>query len=321
MYISDEAVLKMERTRQKYVKFLKDMGIVVVDESIGFDEILTLLGRINNDDSFYMFHSHSDGITELYNDDLYILDSSWNNVIINNPKIKKITFNNLTTINASHAISSLPNLEEVVMPKLKNSYYSLTANSSFIFSNIPKIKKMDVESIENIGSGNIASGNFYKVGNESQEFNILSLPKLASLNATYSYNVITECGEKILILSGLTGVVSCSVGTSNLNMKICDFGSPSSISSNIMSKSTQLKIFILRNNSKITDLSSSAAFSDTPFTNQVGGIIYCPSALIKTYQSATNWSNLNVEWKALEGSEFESLDWYKNYDLSKLNDL
>ena len=40
--------------------------------------------------------------------------------------------------------------------------------------------------------------------------------------------------------------------------------------------------------------------------------IYVPQAIIETYKQATNWTTYADCFKALEGSKYEDVEWYKN---------
>lgn len=88
-----------------------------------------------------------------------------------------------------------------------------------------------------------------------------------------------------------------------------DVGYVQRIVGNTFNGSTSLTTIVLRYSSVVT-LDNVSAFNNTPFKNGgTGGEIYVPSALISSYQSATNWSTVNgwgtITWKAIEGSEWE----------------
>lgn len=81
------------------------------------------------------------------------------------------------------------------------------------------------------------------------------------------------------------------------------------INANAFKDCSSLKTIILRK-STIFTLGATSAFNGTPFANGgTGGTIYVPSALISTYQAASNWSTINgygtITWKAIEGSQYE----------------
>lgn len=75
--------------------------------------------------------------------------------------------------------------------------------------------------------------------------------------------------------------------------------------------STALKTLIVRRTSDIMALGNINAFNNTPFASgKAGGTLYVPSALISSYQSATNWSTIlgypNNSIQAIEGSQYEN---------------
>lgn len=81
------------------------------------------------------------------------------------------------------------------------------------------------------------------------------------------------------------------------------------INANAFKGCSSLKTIILRKLTIFT-LGATSAFDGTPFANGgTGGTIYVPSALISTYQAASNWSTINgygtITWKAIEGSQYE----------------
>lgn len=56
---------------------------------------------------------------------------------------------------------------------------------------------------------------------------------------------------------------------------------------------TNLNVIILRGTSNVTNLNNINVFTGTPFASgKAGGTLYVPSALISSYQSATNWSTI-----------------------------
>lgn len=60
----------------------------------------------------------------------------------------------------------------------------------------------------------------------------------------------------------------------------------------------------------------STSLTGTAFAGNNGAIAYVPSALISSYQSASNWSTLYnngyVTFSALENSAYADIDWYKS---------
>lgn len=92
-------------------------------------------------------------------------------------------------------------------------------------------------------------------------------------------------------------------------LRICDFVIANSIANQMFLNASSLKTVILRN-SRVASLFSVDCFKNTPFeSGGTGGTVYVPSALIESYQTATNWSTLyaagTCNFVAIEGSEYE----------------
>lgn len=74
---------------------------------------------------------------------------------------------------------------------------------------------------------------------------------------------------------------------------------------------TKLTTLIIRETGSIMTLGNINAFGSTPFASGgTGGTLYVPSALISSYQSASNWSTIlgyaNNQIKAIENSYYET---------------
>lgn len=82
------------------------------------------------------------------------------------------------------------------------------------------------------------------------------------------------------------------------------------IYSNCFSNCSNFKDLIITKNDGVMKLQNVNAFVSTPFASGgTGGTLWVPSALISSYQSATNWSTIlgyaNNHIKAIEGSIWE----------------
>ena len=89
-----------------------------------------------------------------------------------------------------------------------------------------------------------------------------------------------------------------------------DFGTPDRIAGQMFYNDSVLNVIILRASSVVT-LASQNALNNTPFASGgSGGTLYVPSALISSYQSATNWSTIlgyaTNSIQAIEGSQYEN---------------
>lgn len=94
------------------------------------------------------------------------------------------------------------------------------------------------------------------------------------------------------------------------NLTAADFYSPSSLGAQTFYSCTRFTTLVLRGNSVAT-LGNISCFNGSPFaSNGTGGTLYVPSALISSYQSATNWSTIlgyaNNSIQAIEGSQYEN---------------
>ena len=85
----------------------------------------------------------------------------------------------------------------------------------------------------------------------------------------------------------------------------------SGIAANAFANCYKLQTLVLRKTGSICTLANVSAFLNTPMRgyNSLTGTVYVPSALISTYQTATNWKTLydagTVTFAAIEGSEWE----------------
>lgn len=83
------------------------------------------------------------------------------------------------------------------------------------------------------------------------------------------------------------------------------------IYANAFSSCYKLQTLVLRKTGSICTLDNVSAFTNTPMRgyNSLTGTVYVPSALISTYQTATNWKTLydngTLTFAAIEGSLYE----------------
>lgn len=94
-------------------------------------------------------------------------------------------------------------------------------------------------------------------------------------------------------------------------LEFCDIGSTVGIGASAFANCYALETLVLRKTASVCTLSNVSAFLNTPMRgyNGLTGKVYVPSALISSYQTATNWATLynagTVEFLAIEGSEYE----------------
>ena len=104
----------------------------------------------------------------------------------------------------------------------------------------------------------------------------------------------------------MTGSIGISAVRINTLLTAVDLGSPSDIGANAFNADHELSVLIIRGNS-VTSLSATSAFTNSPFASGgSGGTLYVPSALISSYQAATNWSTIlgyaNNQIKSIEST-------------------
>lgn len=93
------------------------------------------------------------------------------------------------------------------------------------------------------------------------------------------------------------------------SLTLVDCGKANQIIANAFNGCTHLTTIVLRKTS-VTSLQGTNVFTNTPFASGgTGGTVYVPSALIGSYQTASNWSTLysagTCNFVAIEGSEYE----------------
>lgn len=107
-----------------------------------------------------------------------------------------------------------------------------------------------------------------------------------------------------------------AVGTGNAGfrynplLEFVDLGRSTSVGSNLFNESTVLRTLVLRNTSHVATLYSwSSAVLGGIYSNPTESTIYVPSALVSSYQTATNWSTgyaQGLTFTAIEGTEHET---------------
>lgn len=109
-------------------------------------------------------------------------------------------------------------------------------------------------------------------------------------------------------LSTVFGSSSSSLGNSYLTT--VDIGNTSAIAANAFGYCKKLQTLVIRKTGSICTLANVSAFLNTPMRgyNSLTGTVYVPSALISSYQTASNWSTLynngTLTFAAIEGSQY-----------------
>lgn len=136
----------------------------------------------------------------------------------------------------------------------------------------------------------------------------LRLPALRSASANYTFSGMTSLTSIVLPSFSIGfGTFAFSADT---NLSAADIGNGTSISGQCFSN-TKLSTLVLRKSNGVFPLAHINAFTNTPFASGgTGGTLYVPSAMIASYQSATNWSTIlgyeTNQILPIEGSIYET---------------
>ena len=127
----------------------------------------------------------------------------------------------------------------------------------------------------------------------------------------YTMNLSSVSFPKMIVSSLSTAFGSTTAANACKKLAFADIGSTIAIAANAFANCYALQTLVLRRSSAICSLANVSAFLNTPMRgyNSLTGTVYVPSALISSYQTATNWSTLyndgTVTFVAIEGSEYE----------------
>lgn len=150
-------------------------------------------------------------------------------------------------------------------------------------------------------------------GNDGAFYNAVALtnvylPKLSSALPNYAFRGCTSLVNLALPI-GTSVYTMVFDGCSNLEK--LDFGGDGgSLAANSLRNAPKLNVLVLRSTS-VKSLANINAFDNTCFASgKEGGTLYVPSALISSYEAATNWSTIlgyaNNSIAAIEGSQYEN---------------
>lgn len=124
----------------------------------------------------------------------------------------------------------------------------------------------------------------------------LSLPSLTTAN-TYAFMECTKLTE--VTFPSLTAIPH-SMFRRCLGLVKADFGNITSIAAYGFYQCTHLETLIIRSNSVCTLANTSTALNETLIAKATTGYVYVPSALVASYQAATNWSTYAARFRAIE---------------------
>lgn len=177
-------------------------------------------------------------------------------------------------------------------------------------------------------SGELLENAFYKVNNlasislpnitvlnggcfyETHQLSSVNFPKV---NKIWGSNTFRGCNSlETIVLPELVTVLAGGGTFFGAGVKTADLGQvhENGFDNNYF-YNCPLATLILRYTGGVCPLKNVTAFRDTPFKDGgTGGTLYVPSALISSYQSATNWSTVlgyaNNQILPIEGSQYEN---------------
>lgn len=215
------------------------------------------------------------------------------NAFRNNTGITGVTSNSLTVI-AGSAFHSCTNMTSASFP-------NVTQIGDDGFNGCTKLVSIDVRKLVKFVTKRGFSG-----CSKLTTF-VGGLTKLTTMSDQCFYNTRVPVFVFPAITSG-TGLNCFGVNTA---LTTCDFGvGLYSVGASAFSGASSFTTLIIRKAS-VVSLSNINAFTNTPFASgKTGGTLYVPSALISSYQSASNWSTIlgysTNSIQAIEGSQYEN---------------
>ena len=230
---------------------------------------------------------------------------------------------NATSI-GGNAFNGCSNLEDAYFP-------NVTTIASYAFNACSKFKAAFPAVTSNIG-GNNATGAFTETGytslDDSNFPNVTSLSQQAFLrmpNLTHihlkkvnstgvgSYgHVFNGCAQlTVAVFEALGNMLGGGNHYNNTRLTVYDGYGGAISGGSVFQGCSNLITVILRRTDSVTTLANTSTFTGTPFASSgTGGTLYVPSALISSYESATNWSTIlgytNNSIQAIEGSQYEN---------------
>lgn len=204
--------------------------------------------------------------------------------------ISTISLTACTTLGNS-AIRNNTSLTSLYLPALTSiGQYSLAG-----CSNLPSLSLPNCEYLGNSAFENCTS------------LTSVSVPKLKTL----SNGCLRNCRFPMIVLPSATSIDTYSL-SNNSSLTTVDIGtSGKTKGGSVFINDTNLTTLILRISTEICPCTNANYFNGTPFASDgTGGTLYVPSALISSYQSATNWSTIlgyaNNQILPIEGSQYET---------------
>ena len=304
--VHEEQILKAEEARVTLRNNLRSQGIECWDD----ETIDSLASKVAN------IQSYNKLLDTTISGKIY--DTTATDIVSsqfkNNNNINEVEMTEIIKVPSS-CFDSCSNLETVNIPKATNvdsgafQYcYSLetvnipllTTGTNNTFLNCVSLKEIHFPNMTIIG------GDMFR---NCSALKILDCPQVVTISNT---NSIVGTSMRIVNLPRFYGSNNGSCYSNQL--QLADLGETQGFTSFNGGNSPYFNKLILRRTNTITPLSATSIFNNTPFASG-GGKLYVPQAQITNYENATNWSALaGLTVLSLEGSRFEDLDWFEDYN-------
>ena len=204
--------------------------------------------------------------------------------------------------------------------------YFLAFNTTVETVNAPEVTTMNGNAI---WYSNVKYVNFPKLQYITQpeafaystKITEIIFPQLLNINTDNTFRNCSACTR--IIMPRFNNSPGGNMAMSCTALTLADMGSTRYISPQCFLGCTNFTTLIIRSTS-IPNLQNVNAFNNTPFkSGGTGGTIYIPTSLYdhlgdnssSDYKHASNWSTVDgygtITWAKLEGSAYESLNWYE----------
>lgn len=217
--------------------------------------------------------------------------------------------NSTVTTLRERALADCASLTSLSLP-------ALTTAGASAFRNDTNLATVDLPNMTTIGS--------YAFSND-KALNNVSLPKLGTVNnnafegctgltsislpnATQINNSgLRNCRFSTIVLPKVTKTDTYCIAD-NANLTAVDIGDAAQLGGGSgFINDTNLTMVVLRRTASVPSIGNINYFNNTPFkSGGTGGTLYVPSALISSYQSASNWSTIlgytNNQIKSIEST-------------------
>ena len=240
-------------------------------------------------------------------------------ITTNATDIRNACFENGTSIVSINAPNALKIREKafkgctalttVNLPECTEITFSDSSSAGSQFQNCSALTTINIPKVTKINGYNTFSG--------CSSLTELILPAVTQIyQGQAAFQNMTSMTR--FIASHLTSSIGSAAGifTGDTALELIDLGKSAPPSGTTpFANCSALATIILRNTSKST--TNSGIYGDTQFgAGGTGGTVYVPSSLLSSYQSDSTWAaimalNANNQFKALEGSPYEQLDWYE----------